>query len=180
MSPSERIARVTAFATLGSLTTTQQIAGSVLSLPGEADPSIVVEESLALVSVVSARVVEGGLREFAAEREAATKSILDLPFLYQDYLVGEAIVSGAAGVGFKPDDLYERMNRKREFYLQHLASGVFPGDELLSDKMELWMGRVSPPKSGASPRARLDAIDAATQLASHAKVLLAFCRRTVD
>jgi hypothetical protein len=179
MDSNERIARVTAFAALGTLTTTQQIAGSVLSLPGDADPALVAEESLALVSVVSARVIEGGLRELVEERAAVVRSVLDLPFLYQDYLLGEAIVTGSAKAGFTPDESYQRMHRKREFYLSHLSSGVFPGENLLSDKLELWMGRVSPPKTGSPPRARLESSDALGQVVSHAKILLAFCRRTI-
>lgn len=180
MDDNEGAALVTAFATLGTLTTTQQVAAGVLSQPEGGDPELVAEETLSLVSVVSARAIEAGLRETPAASRLASVAMLQLPFLYRDYLVGEAVVGGAGDVGAASDQMHARLQRKREFYEAHLAAGVFPGERLLSDKMELWMGRVSPPKTGIHPAARLDRIQAVPQVVSHAKIVLAYCRRLAD
>ena len=70
-----------------------------------------------------------------------------------------------------------RLERKRGFYATHLPEGQFPGPRALSDKMELWLGRVSPPGLPEAPQERLPKLGAVETLTTHLKLVLGFARR---
>lgn len=176
MATPEDASRASTFVALGVLTTTQHIAGLVLERFGGADPQLVAEESLALVSVASARAASVGFDPSSAVRAAVCQSALELPYLYHEYLIGELSVREGRAAEDVAVDLHGRMDRIREFYLAHLPDGVFPGERALREKMELWMGRVSPPRTGVHPSETLSAIDAVAQVANHCRVVLAYCR----
>lgn len=173
-----RIARFTAFATMGALGTTQELASLCLNDVGEADSELVAEETLSLVAITTARAAEVGLRSHPDIAEAVIEPLMDLPFLYRDYLIGGAMI-------LKHDDalldstesIYQRLQRKQEFYSVHFAPDAFPGEVALRDKMGLWMGRVSPPGLPHTPTERLERLGLVPTLLTHLKLVLAFGRR---
>ena len=77
--------RIVAFASSAVLSATQDLVRGVLpALTDDADPELVAEETLVLVSVVTARAVEVGLKDAPEAMEAAGQAVLELPFLYHD------------------------------------------------------------------------------------------------
>lgn len=173
------VARSTAFATAAALSTTQDVARTVLpTLTDQADAGLVAEETLALVAVVTARAAEVGLRQHPEALAAVGPALAELPFLYHDYLLGAQVVAAGGEGDVEPDQsVYERLNRKGAFYHAHLAVGQFPGPSLLREKMPLWMGRVSPPKLPTSPDARLAETGLVDLVAAHARLVLAFVQK---
>ncbi len=169
-------ARVTAFASLGILSATQDLVRSVLpSLTDAANPELVAEETLAFVATVTTRAAEVGLRS-AALAEAACPALLETPFLYHDYLLGGQLIAEQAEGDVAVDEaVYERLGRKMEFYGVHFPVGQFPGPRALQDKLPLWMGRISPPKLATMPGQRLG--DTGPLLTTHLRLVLAFAQR---
>ena len=172
-------ARSVAFAAPAALSTTQDVVRAVLpALTDQADPGLVAEETLALVSTVTARAAEVGLRERADALAAVGPALAELPFLYHDFLLGAQLVASGAEGDVEPDQsVYGRLERKLAFYGAHLPPGRFPGPAALGAKMPLWMGRVSPPKLPTSPDARLRDLGLVDVVAAHARLVLAFAQR---
>lgn len=174
----QRVARFTSFATLGTIGTTQEVAGTVLGSVEGADPELVAEETLCLVATATARAAEVGLKEEAEIAEALLPSLLDLPYTYRDYLVGgSVIVQGDASLLDQNRAVYQRLQKKMSFYTVHLPEGQFPGPRKLADKMGLWMGRISPPGLPESPTERLEKLQLVEALTTHLKLILAFGRQ---
>ncbi|RMH53596.1 MAG: hypothetical protein D6685_15590 [Bacteroidetes bacterium] len=174
----ERVARFIAFATLGTLGTTQDLARITLGSIDDADPELVAEETLCLVSTATARAAQVGLREAPEMAAAAVPSLYDLPFTYRDYLVGGAVITQQDPSLLDANEaVYRRLQRKQEFYAVHLPADQFPGERVLYDKMALWMGRISPPKLPESPTERLHRLDLVPTLLTHLKLVLAFARK---
>ena len=169
----------TAFATLGVLSTTQDLARATLGGIGGADPELVAEETLCLAATATARAAEVGLREAPAGPAAAmAAALLELPFTYRDYLIGGAMLAeGDASLVSAGEQAQERLQRKQQFYTVHLPENQFPGQHALTDKMALWMGRVSPPKLPELPQKRLDTLNLVPLLLTHLKLVLAAARR---
>ena len=175
-------ARVSAFASASALSATQELVRFVLpALTDAADPELVAEETLVLVSTVTARAAEVGLREAPEVLQAVGPAVAELPFLYHDYLLGAQFVAEGAEGDVEPDQaVYDRLARKAEFYAAHLPPGRFPGPLVLADKLPLWMGRVSPPKLPTSPDQRLADLGLVDLLATHARLVLAFAQRVAS
>ena len=174
----DRIAWFTAFATLGVVSVTHELAGGALAGLDGADPELVAEETLCLVATATARAAEVGLREQLYVAEAAVPALLHLPYTYRDYLVGGAMIARNDPSLFEAGQaVYGRLQRKQQFYLSHLPANQFPGERALSDKMLLWMGRISPPRQPDSPEQRLDALGGVATLVTHLKLVLAFARQ---
>ena len=174
-----RAARVTAFASLGILSTTQDLVRAVLpTLTDGANPELVAEETLALVATTTARAAEVGLSERPALVEAVGPALLEAPFLYHDFLLGGRLVAeGAEGDVDVDQRVYERLGRKMEFYGVHFPVGRFPGPRALADKMPLWMGRISPPKLPTTPGQRIEETGLVELLTTHLRLVLAFAKR---
>jgi hypothetical protein len=176
-----RIAEFTTFATLGTLSLTQDLTHAVLRSIGDmegADPELVAEETLCLVATASARAAEVGLKDEPAHQSVIQSTLLDLPYTYREYLIGHAmIMKDDRDLSEHADEVYSRLERKLQFYTTHLPEGKFPGPHALKDKMELWMGRVSPPKLPESPQERLESLGLVDPAVAHVKVLLAYGRR---
>ncbi len=172
-----RAARVTAFASLGILSTTQDVVRTVLpTLTDAANPELVAEETLSLVATVTARAAEVGLQ--AAGAETVGPALLEVPFLYHDYLLGAQIVAeGGEGEVAVDQSVYERLGRKLEFYGVHFPVGQFPGPRALGDKLPLWMGRISPPKLPTTPGERLGDTGVVDLVTTHLRLVLAFAQR---
>lgn len=175
---SERIARFASFATIGVLSVTQEMAGVVLADVDGADPDVVAEETLCLVATATARAAEVALNDDDEAFVAISTVMLDLPFQYRDYLLGtEMLVRQDSALAQSGDEVYSRLQRKREFYQAHLPAGNFPGERALSDKMDLWMGRVSPPKLPETPTKRLKRLELLEPLLIHLKLVLAYAKK---
>lgn len=179
--PLQRVAGFTAFATVGVLGLTQDLTHAVLESIGEmegADPELVAEETLCLIATATARAAEVGLEDEADRRPVITRALLDLPFTYRDYLIGKAMIAeDRPELSQMGEEVRQRLHRKREFYTTHLPTGKFPGPRALQDKMELWMGRVSPPKLPETPQERLDSLGLVDPTVAHLKLVLAYGRR---
>ena len=172
-----RIARFTAFATMGALGTTQELASICLQNIADAESELVAEETLSLVAVTTARAAEVGLREYPSVAAAVVAPLMDLPFLYRDYLIGGAMILKQEAMLEGTENIYVRLQRKQEFYNVHFPADTFPGEVVLNDKMALWMGRVSPPGLPEMPAERLAKLDLIPILLTHLKLVLAFGRR---
>ncbi len=173
-----RVADFATFATLGVLGTTQDLARTVLSRIDGAEQELVAEETLCLVATTTARAAEVGLRARPALSAAAVPALLELPFTYRDYLIGGAMLTRKdASLVEASEEVYARLSRKRDFYGVHFPKDQFPGQHALSDKMALWMGRVSPPKLPETPQKRLEKLGLVTTLLTHLKLVLASARR---
>ena len=198
--------RLAAFAAAGAITATQELVTAILREIPDADPNLVAEETLSLVSVASARAVAAGTSESLSD--TVPTALIDLPFAYHDYLLGGVIISdresgpdpgGEAGPdldggpGSDPDveagpdlggkagpdlnrSVYDRLGRKREFYSLHLPPGRVPSRRDLRDKMELWMGRISPPGLPEHPAKRLERLSLVSVLHTHVRLLFEFSR----
>ncbi|PSQ97573.1 MAG: hypothetical protein BRD55_01510 [Bacteroidetes bacterium SW_9_63_38] len=177
----DRVAGFTAFTTVGALGLTQDLTHAVLESIGnmeETDPELVAEETLTLVATATARAAEVGLEEEPDHAPTITETLLALPFTYRDYLIGKAMVADDdPDLSQMADEVHERLQRKREFYTAHLPERQFPGPHALGDKMELWMGRVSPPKLPETPQERLASLDLVGPTVAHLKLVLAYGRR---
>jgi hypothetical protein len=177
----DRVAGFTAFATVGALGLTQDLTHAVLESIGDmegADPELVAEETLTLVATATARAAAVGLEEEPDHAPPIVETLLDLPFTYRDYLIGKAMVADQnPELSQVADEVHERLEKKRAFYTTHLPEGQFPGPHALSDKMELWMGRVSPPKLPETPQERLESLGLVEPTVAHLKLVLAYGRR---
>jgi hypothetical protein len=176
----ERAARLAAFATLGTLGTTQDLARAAIESIADAGPDLelVAEETLSLVAVATVRAAEVGLRDHPDVAAAVLPTLLDLPFSYRDYLIGGAMIAQKdASLLDANEEIYQRLQRKQDFYTAHLPEGQFPGDRALQDKLPLWMGRISPPGLPETPSDRLDRLDVRATLVTHLKLVLAFAKK---
>lgn len=177
-SPAGKLARFTAFVTLGALGTTQELAHLFLRDVKGADAEAVAEETLSLVAITTARAAEVGLRGEPELSASVVDVVVDLPFLYRDYLIGGAMMlQQDDSLLDTSEDIYKRLQRKQEFYTVHFAPSKFPAEAVLRDKMGLWMGRVSPPGLPEGPTERLERLGAVRLLLTHLKLVLAFGRR---
>mgnify|MGYP000013982308 FL=1 len=178
-----RVARFTSFATVGTLGLTQDLTHAVLESIGDmegADPELVAEETLCLIATATARAAEVGLEEEPDRAPTIIETLLDLPFTYRNYLLGKAMVAEERPeLSEVAEEVRERLEEKRAFYTTHLPDGQFPGPHALGDKMELWMGRVSPPKLPETPQERLDSLGLVDPTVAHLKLVLAYGRRGV-
>ncbi len=168
-------ARLTAFAVAGTVTTAQEVASAVLREIPEADPGLVAEETLTMISVVSARAVEAGSNGEVARLVAQT--LLDLPSSYHDYLLGGSMLETGGPSSANDVAVYDRLARKKAFYAVHLGAGQLPTARALKDKMELWMGRVSPRGLSEHPAARLARMALLPDVDRHVKLIYEFARR---
>lgn len=175
-------ARVVVFASSAAMSTTQDLVRSVLpALTDAADPELVAEETMVMVATTTARAVEVGLQHHPEVLEQAGQAILELPFLYHDYLLGtQMVANGVEGDAEVDQTIYNRMERKAEFYHAHFPVGRFPGPHAINQKLPLWMGRVSPPKLPASPDKRLADLQIADILNVHLRLVLAFAKKVAS
>jgi len=177
----DRVARFTSFATVGALGLTQDLTHAILESVGDmdgSDPELVAEETLALVATATARAAEVGLQEEPQHAPTIVETLLNLPFTYRNYLVGKAMVAeDRPELSEVAEEVQSRLQGKREFYTTHLPDGQFPGPHALRDKMELWMGRVSPPKMPETPQERLESLSLVEPTIAHLKLVLAYGRR---
>ncbi|MES3630693.1 MAG: hypothetical protein PPP56_11070 [Longimonas sp.] len=176
-----RVAQLSTFAALGTLSCTQNVTHTVLRSIGSiesTEPDLVAEETLCLLATVTARAVAVGLRAEPEQAEALEPVLLRLPFQYRDYLIGHAMVEeedpDLAATG---EAVRERLAKKQRFYETHFPEGQFPGPRALGDKLELWMGRVSPPGLPTTPQERLQELPVHAPIVAHAKLMLAYTRQ---
>jgi len=174
----DRLVRFVAFSTLGVLSTTQELANHTLAAVEGGNPELLAEETLCFVATTTARAAEVSLRNMPEAAAAVGSALLELPFIYRDYLVGGEMIAAPEAASLKAHEaVYERLSRKQAFYAAHLPPNRFPGEVALTEKMALWMGRVSPPKQPELPTDRMNRLDLVTILYLHLRLVLAFGRR---
>jgi hypothetical protein len=105
-------------------------------------------------------------------------AMLDLPFLFRDYIVGGAIIEDPERTLDEDDTIYQRLERTRSFYIAHFPPGQYPGQRAVEDKMSLWMGRISPPRLHELPDDRLKRLRLAPRLSTHLRLTLEFTRQS--
>lgn len=178
---STRLSQLSTFAALGVLSCTQDVTHTVLESIGGiegTEPELVAEETLCLVATVTARAMAVGLRADPELATAIEPVLLRLPFQYRDYLIGHAMVQEEnPELAATAEAVRERLTKKQRFYETHFPEDQFPGPRALSDKLELWMGRVSPPGLPTTPQERLQTLPIQARLVSHAKLMLAYGRQ---
>ncbi len=171
----QRVGRFVAFATIGTFNVTQHLAAAVLADVEGAEPDLVAEETLCLVATATSRAAVVGLKDDPDTAGAAFEAIFDIPFSYRDYLIGgEMLDSHDSSLAGAAEQVYARLQRKREFYSVHLPPNQFPGERLLNEKMGLWMGRVSPPRLPEMPTDRLKKLNLVSPLLTHLKLVLEY------
>lgn len=177
----DAVSRISTFATLGAMGVTQDLAHVCLEAMEGSDPEVVAEESLCLVATATARSLEVGLSAHPAVASSLAAAALSLPHTYRDYIVGGAMIAQAnPELADANRDVSARLDRKMSFYQVHLPAGQFPGEHALTDKMALWMGRISPPGMPDHPDARLERLELVPTLVTHTRLVLAFARKEAD
>lgn len=174
--PDALAARLAAFATAGAFQLTQELATRIAAEVPSADIAVLTEETLALVSVVTARAIEAT----APEATAAADALRALPDLVRDYFVGAAVLAdpdNAAPRVHAADLDRARTARKATFYEAHFPAGQFPGPTALAEKLPLWMGRVSGPGLPDAPDARLARMALADDVLVHLRLVRSFARQ---
>jgi hypothetical protein len=161
------------FTSIGLVTTTQEVAASALEAMPDADPELVAEETLCLISVAAARTIQS----LTGEDTSLAGAVMAAPFLYRDYMIGSAMLAAEGSVGEAAGvEVGRRLEKKMAFYSSHLQAERAPGDAMIREKMLLWMGRISPPKMPDSPEARLERIDAADRVSRFVRLVAAHVR----
>ena len=161
------------FTSIGLVTTTQEVATAALEAMPEADPELVAEETLCLVSVAAARTIGAATDSEGRLAEA----VMAAPFLYRDYMIGTAMLATDRPVGESAGaEVGRRLEKKVAFYASHLPVGQAPGDAVMREKMLLWMGRISPPKMPDTPEDRLDRIGVTSRVSRFLRLVGAHIR----
>ena len=176
------ITSIVAFCSLGALNVTQELAGAILRDIEGADPDLVAEETLCLVTIVTLRAAQAGLREWPDAVAAAEPVLAALPYTYRRYLTGLDMLDRNDPSLAEPasvEAVDRRLQRKQRFYEGQFPEATFPGEEMLTSGMELWMGRISPPKLPETPSVRLRKMGLARLLGAHLRVVGAYCRNVV-
>src|SRR6056297_1529791 len=126
----DRVADFVSFATVGAVGLVQDLTHAVLDSIGDmegADPELVAEETLCLVATATARAAEVGLQDEPGHGPVVSRTLLQLPYTYRDYLLGNAMIADRrpeiAQVG---EQVRGRLERKQEVYTAHLPEGQFP------------------------------------------------------
>lgn len=162
--------QVALFTGMGILSTTQEVAGSALSLMPDAGGELVAEETLTLVSVLSARICE----VIAPQEAGLAASLMATPFLYRDWLVGAGMVeTGSSQLSHEGTEIGRRLEKKTSFYAAHIQQGQAPSRSRLEHVLLLWMGRISPPRMPESPEKRLAGLPVLERLHTHSRVVAA-------
>lgn len=168
-------ARITAFATLGVLGVTQDVAHTCLDSMEGADPDLVAEETLCLISTATARTLEATLSADQRLAAAVAPVVVEIPYTYREYLVGGAVIAQEAPELVDANrDVIRRLERKQAFYSVHFPPGQFPGSHALKDKMVLWMGRISPPGLMDYPEDRLERLKVVQTVLTHLRLARAY------
>ena len=176
----ERLVRLVSLATLGTYATVQDLTRKVLSAMEGADPELVAEETMAFVSMASARALEAGMQALPEARGSISQVIEELPFIYRDYLMAGLIIrTENPEVVASGEEIHRRLKRKMEFYRLQFPTGQFPTDRLLKERMEIWMGRISPPNLPDSPGQRLQKLGLLPLLRTHLRILVAQARHAL-
>ena len=178
--PGDRSARIVAFASLGTLSVTQHLAGVVLERVKGTEPDLVAEETLSLVAAATSRAAGAGLRASPDVAHMVVPVLAELPYAYRDYLVGSAMLESDDPVaGRVAEEVHRRLERRQAFYRIHFPEPCDPNERALASTMELWMGRVSPPGLPDSPSGRLCKLGLVPPLLTHLRIVQAYCRNEV-
>ena len=170
----EAAAQIASFGSLGILTVTQDVSGRITGAFPEFDQESVAEETLCVVTAVTAASVASVER--SADLEVAIRTLRSVPYSYRDYLFGQMVLSDEAEIaeGYS-ESIGKRIDRKMNFYNTHLSKGLHPTPTKgLQNIMLLWMGRISPPGREDSAADRLDQLEILPFLLRHYTLMASF------
>ncbi len=169
------IDRFVAFATIGIVGVTQELVQAAREgLPGM-DAGLVAEETLCLAVQVTLCAADASIQPYAGR---ASDLLRDVPALYHDYALGALAVATADASLLQESAAFRtRLERRQMFYAAHLPQGRLPSREQLCEKMELWMGRISPSGLSDLPAGRLRGMNGAATMHAHMRLVQAFGRQ---
>lgn len=173
---SETAPQIAAFGSLGILTVTQDLSGRVQQAFPEFNREIVAEETLCLVSALTAECI--GSMAGSAFITDALATLRTVPYSYRDYLLGQLILTDSDAVpeGFS-ENIGRRIGKDMNFYSSHLSRAFqSTSTEALQTILLLWMGRISPSGCKDEPLTRLARIDPTDLLQRHVTLMTAFAR----
>ncbi|TDI77652.1 MAG: hypothetical protein E2O84_00585 [Bacteroidetes bacterium] len=171
---SERAAQISVFASIGSLTVTQELSGRIKQAYPEFDDEVVAEETLCFVAAVAAFCIRSTSEGKVTSGSAAAVS--DLPFSYRDYVLGQLILGPDSTVSDElSGHIGERLTRKTRFYDSQLVNGLRPTTEKgLENLSILWMGRISTPGQKDSPENRIKQLHVVELMLRHMTLISSF------
>ncbi len=175
--PPDRTVRLAVFATLGAVSTSQELAARALQIVGGASPDRVAEETMCLVGVATVRALEAALVDNPDAAAAVIPSLFDFPLAFRDYFDGVALLADDTDAADLDRVVFDRLKKSRAFYETMFPPYVFPDERILTEKMPLWMGRISSPGLPGTPQTRTERIGGASLLLNHLKLTFAFARQ---
>jgi len=170
----EAVSQISSFGSLGILTMTQELTARTASLFPDFDHELVAEESLCIISALTAESVSSVDR--SSEVKIAIETLLSAPYSYRDYLFGQMVLRDDEEIseGYS-ERIGQRIDQKMHFYASHLSSGLIPTPaEVVQNIMILWMGKISPPGRQDSAADRLDQLDVLPLLQRHVTLMASF------
>ena len=163
------------FAAIGIVAVTQELVRAAQARMPGLDTAVAAEETLCLAAQVTCCAVDAAVSPPAGP---ALEVLHSVPSLYHDYLLGAtALATGDRTLLRESSSFRSRLERRQAFYAAHLPAGGIPGRETLREKMELWVGRISPPGLPDAPAERLEGMAGVATLHAHVRLVQAFGRQ---
>ena len=164
--------KLAVFAAIGIVAVTQELVRAAQACMPGLDTAVAAEETLCLAVQVTRCAVDHAISLPAGQ---ASEVLHSVPLLYHDYLLGAtALATGDRELLRQSSSFRSRLERRQAFYAAHLPAGGLPGRDTLRDKMELWIGRISPPGMAGSPAKRLEGMAGVATLEAHVRLVRAF------
>ncbi|NND71783.1 MAG: hypothetical protein HKN43_09400 [Rhodothermales bacterium] len=179
---SSLVADLVAFSVIGINVTTQHLS-HVAAGEASDDLELIAEESLAVTSVTTERVLSFVLRE-APSRAAVLAAVGQTPFRYYDYILGNQVLEmrdESSDIDLdSTSSVFNRVGRKVAFYGSHFPEAAFPGASITREKMVLWMGRISSPGLHEHPEKRLERLGLANILQRHLRLVQGYTLQRLE
>ena len=141
------------FASIGTVALVQDLLGEASRHVHGMDPANAAEDTLCLAAQLTlCAAVEGG-----ADIACLKRVVRNIPAMYLDYALGNAAArqKNAALLDERPAIL-SRISRCQAFYAEQLPDCRPIGTRQLREKLEIWMGRISPPGLPDKPIDRIE------------------------
>ena len=165
-----------AFATVAAITLVQDLLAEAKGQMRGMDAARAVEDTLCLAAQVTYCAGEEGGAD-AVRMANVTKSI---PVGYLDYAMGVAAArEGDVALLEERTSILSRIERNQLFYAQHLPDSQHLSRQQLQEKLELWVGRISPPGLPDKPIDRLQRMAAEEVIRAHMLVVRAKCQQVM-
>ncbi len=159
------------FAVIGTVALVQDLLGAASRYVKGMDPEAAAEETLCLAAQLTlCAAVEGG-----ADAVRMKRVMRGIPVMYLDYALGAAAAKqmDAALLDERPAIL-SRISRSQTFYAKQMPENRNLGERHLREKLELWMGRISPPELPDKPIERVQCMGVGEVVRTHMLLIKAF------